>query len=218
MRFIPTAARPYVIRFGQTGVVAATALLAMAAAPLGAVGAPPPADDLSVPAPPPVTAVARPAGPVTRKIVFEAPLKGYRINSPFGLRKLSIEAKARAHKGVDIAAPKGTGVYATAEGQVVRAGYQAGGYGNFIEVKHPNGMSSLYGHLSRIDVHTGKVVAAGERIGLVGSTGYSTGPHLHFEVRRDGIQVNPAKVVGQSFNVKTRMPDLPPPDHDEFVM
>ena len=203
MRFLPPAVRPFAIRFGQTSVVAVTALLAMAGAPLGAASLPSDkADALSVPAAPPVKAVAQPAGPLMRKVAFEAPVKGYRINSAFGLRKLTIEAKARAHKGVDFAAPKGTSVYSTAEGKVVRAGFQAGGYGNFIEVKHPNGMSSVYGHLSRIDVHTGQSVATGERIGLVGSTGYSTGPHLHFEVRRNGGQVNPTKVVGQVFDVK----------------
>lgn len=203
MRFLPPAVRPFAIRFGQTSVVAVTAVLAMAGAPLGAAGpAPDKVEELSAPAAPPIKAVAKPAGPVTRKVLFEAPVKGYRINSAFGLRKLTIEAKARAHKGVDIAAPKGTSVYTTAEGRVIRAGFQAGGYGNFIEVKHPNGLSSVYGHLSRIDVHTGQQVASGERIGLVGSTGYSTGPHLHFEVRRNGEQVNPIKVVGQSFDVK----------------
>jgi murein DD-endopeptidase MepM/ murein hydrolase activator NlpD len=194
-----------VIRFGQMGLVAGVAVLAMAAAPAGMIsGAPEKVADISAPAAPPIKAVAEPAGPIMRKIVFETPLKGYRVNSPFGLRKLAIEAKARAHKGVDIAAPTGTSVFATTEGRVVRAGYQAGGYGNFIEVKHPNGLSSVYGHLSRIDVHTGKAVAAGERIGLVGSTGYSTGPHLHFEVRRNGGQVDPAKVVGQSFDVRVK--------------
>ena len=72
---------------------------------------------------------------------------------------------------------------------------------NFIEVRHPNGMSTLYAHLSRIDVTRGAAIAAGQRIGLVGSTGYSTGPHLHFEVRRNDAQINPAKVVGRSFAV-----------------
>lgn len=179
----------------------------MAGAPLGAASLPSDtAEPLSAPAAPPVQAVAKPAGPVTRKVQFDAPVKGYRVNSAFGLRKLTIEAKARAHKGVDIAAPQGTSVHTTAEGRVVRAGFQAGGYGNFIEVKHPNGMSSVYGHLSRIDVHVGQAVASDERIGLVGSTGYSTGPHLHFEVRRNGGQVNPAKVVGQAFDVKVSAP------------
>ncbi len=144
------------------------------------------------------------AGPVTRQIAFAAPVRGYAINSAFGLRKLAIEAKARAHKGVDIAAPKGTGVFTAAEGRVVRTGYEAGGYGNFIEVRHPNGMSTLYAHLSRIDVTRGAAIATGQRIGLVGSTGYSTGPHLHFEVRRNDAQVNPAKVVGRSFSVAAK--------------
>lgn len=205
MRLLPPALRPYVIRFGQTGVLAGFAVLAAAAAPAGMIAAAPDRNiERSAPIAPPVKAVAEPAGPVMRKIVFEAPLKGYRINSPFGLRKLAIEAKARAHKGVDIAAPTGTGVFATTEGKVLRSGYDAGGYGNFIEIQHPNGMTSLYGHLSRIDVHSGRVVAAGERIGLVGSTGYSTGPHLHFEVRRNGDQVDPAKIVGQSFDIRVK--------------
>jgi murein DD-endopeptidase MepM/ murein hydrolase activator NlpD len=133
-------------------------------------------------------------------------VKGHRINSAFGVRKLAIESRARAHKGVDIAAPTGTGVFAAAEGRVIRTGYQAGGYGNFIEVKHPNGMTTLYAHLSRIDVPRGAEVPAGARIGLVGSTGYSTGPHLHFEVRRHDVQVNPAKVIGESFDVRVRVP------------
>lgn len=205
MRLLPPALRPHVIRFGQTGVLAGFAVLAAAAAPAGMIAAAPDRSiEISAPIAPPVKAVAEPAGPIMRRIVFEAPLKGYRINSPFGLRKLAIEAKARAHKGVDIAAPTGTGVFATTEGKVLRAGYEAGGYGNFIEIQHPNGMTSLYGHLSRIDVHSGRVVEAGERIGLVGSTGYSTGPHLHFEVRRNGGQVDPAKIVGQSFDIRVK--------------
>ena len=128
---------------------------------------------------------------------------------PAGVERMGVEVfrdMKKGLEGVDIAAPKGTSVYTTAEGKVIRAGFQAGGYGNFIEVKHPNGLSSVYGHLSRIDVHTGQVVASGERIGLVGSTGYSTGPHLHFEVRRNGGQVNPTKVVGQAFDVKVSVP------------
>ncbi len=205
MRLLPPALRPHVIRFGQTGVLAGFAVLAAAAAPAGMIAAAPDRNiEISVPIAPPVKAVAEPAGPVMRRIVFEAPLKGYSINSPYGLRKLAIEAKARAHKGVDIAAPSGTSVFATTEGKVLRSGYDAGGYGNFIEIQHPNGMTSLYGHLSRIDVHSGRVVEAGERIGLVGSTGYSTGPHLHFEVRRNGGQVDPAKIVGQSFEVRVK--------------
>jgi murein DD-endopeptidase MepM/ murein hydrolase activator NlpD len=190
------------IHSGQTAAFAIVAVFAAAAAPNAAreAATPPPAL-VAIPVAPPVKAEVEKAGPITRQIVFTAPVRGYAINSTFGLRKLAIEAKARAHKGVDIAAPKGTAVFTAAEGAVVRTGYDAAGYGNFIEVRHPNGMTTLYGHLSRIDVAHGDAIATGQRIGLVGSTGYSTGPHLHFEVRRDGAQVNPTKVVDRHFKV-----------------
>lgn len=202
MRFLPAAIRPFVMRFGHTGAVASVGLFAMAAAPLGTAVSSTTSDAYSQPVSAPIQAVAKPAGPVTRKMAFSAPLKGYRINSPFGLRRLSVEAKARQHKGVDIAAPTGTSVYPTAPGRVVQAGYHAGGYGNFIEVKHPNGMTSLYAHLSRINVVQGQQVKPDEVIGRVGSTGFSTGPHLHFEVRRGGTQINPAKIMGTEVEVK----------------
>jgi murein DD-endopeptidase MepM/ murein hydrolase activator NlpD len=193
------------IHSGQTAAFATVAVFAAAAAPNAAreAATPPPAE-IAVPVAPPVKAEVEKAGPITRQIALSAPVRGYAINSPFGLRKLAIEAKARAHKGVDIAAPKGTTVFTAAEGRVVRTGYDAQGYGNFIEVRHPNGMSTLYGHLSRIDVANGDAVAHGQRIGLVGSTGYSTGPHLHFEVRRGGAQVNPTKVVDRHFEVTVK--------------
>ncbi|WP_312598791.1 M23 family metallopeptidase, partial [Brevundimonas sp.] len=159
---------------------------------------------VAAPVAPPIKAEAEKAGPVTRQIVFTAPVRGYAINSVFGLRKLAIEAKARAHKGVDIAAPQGTSVFTAAEGHVLRTGYDAGGYGNFIEVRHPNGMTTLYGHLSRIDVASGDRLTPAQRIGLVGSTGYSTGPHLHFEVRRDGAEVNPTKVMDRHFEIAVK--------------
>lgn len=174
----------------------------MAAAPLGTAALPSSPEVQALPVAAPIQAVASPAGPVTQKMGFESPIKGYRINSPFGLRRLSIEAKARQHKGVDIAAPKGTAVHPTAPGRVVRAGYHAGGYGNYIEVKHPNGMTSLYAHLSRIHVVRGEQVKPGQVIGRVGSTGFSTGPHLHFEMRRGGVQINPAKLMGTEVDVK----------------
>ena len=200
-RLLPTA-RSFLFHSGQAAALASVAVLAMAAAP-----APEPYYASSeaapaVPEAPPVTAVARPAGPMTRLIAFVAPLKGYAINSAFGLRRLASEARARQHKGVDMAAPTGTSVFVACEGEVLRTGYDAGGYGRFIEVAHPNGMSTLYAHLSRVDVATGDRVAADERIGLVGSTGRSTGPHLHFEVRRDHAQVNPTTVLGQEFEIE----------------
>ena len=193
------------IHSGQRAAFAAVAVFAAAAAPNAAreAATPPPAH-IAIPVAPPVKAEVEKAGPITRQIVFTAPVRGYAINSAFGLRKLAIEAKARAHKGVDIAAPKGTTVFTAAEGEVVRTGYDPEGYGNFIEVRHPNGMSTLYGHLSRIDVANGDAVTMGQRIGLVGSTGYSTGPPLHFEVRRNGAQVNPTKVVDRHFEVTVK--------------
>lgn len=197
-----TRLKAFLAHSGQTAVLGVVAVLAMAAAPSATRSSV--AAETSVPsaAPvaPPIKAMETP-GPVTRTIAFSTPVKGYAINSPFGLRKLAIEAKARAHKGVDIAAPMGTSVFSTSEGRVLRTGYDAGGYGKFIEVRHPNGLTSLYGHLSRVDVTNGAVVATGQRIGLVGSTGFSTGPHLHFEVRRGGAQVDPAKIMGRDFKV-----------------
>ncbi|MDZ4319322.1 MAG: M23 family metallopeptidase, partial [Phenylobacterium sp.] len=122
------------------------------------------------------------------------------VNSGFGMRRLPGQSQRR-HGGVDIAAPLGTGVYVAAEGSVLRTGYDPAGYGRFVEIRHPNGMTTLYGHLSRLDVASGDAVEAGARIGLVDSTGRSTGPHLHFEVRRGERQVNPVKVMGREFEV-----------------
>lgn len=198
-RLLPTA-RSLLIHSGQAMTLAGVAVLAMAAAPLAGPVDPGLTEAATAPAPPPMTAVAEPAGPVTRLIAFAAPVRGHAVNSPFGPRRLPGQA-ARHHAGVDIAAPQGTGVYVAAEGSVLRTGYEPAGYGRFVEVRHPNGMTTLYGHLSRLDVASGDVVEAGTRIGLVGSTGRSTGPHLHFEVRRGDRQVNPVKVMGQSFEV-----------------
>ncbi|MBU1540176.1 MAG: M23 family metallopeptidase [Alphaproteobacteria bacterium] len=198
-RLLPTA-RSFLIHSGQAAALAGVAVLAMAAAPLADPADPAVPDVLAVPAAPPMTAVAEPAGPVTRLIAFEAPVRGHEVNSPFGLRRLPGQA-ARNHAGVDIAAPSGTGVYVSAEGSVLRTGYEPAGYGRFVEIRHPNGMTTLYGHLSRLDVASGDRLEAGERIGLVGSTGRSTGPHLHFEVRRGDRQINPVKVMGRAFEV-----------------
>ena len=183
----------------------AVAVLAMAAAPMtGPVQ--PALEPEAIPTAVPVAAVAEPAGPMTRELVFNQPVKGFAINSKFGMRRLGGEGAARPHKGVDIAAPKGTSVQAAAEGRIVRTGNDPAGYGRFIEMRHPNGMTTLYAHLSRVDVATGDEIAADQRIGLVGSTGFSTGPHLHFEVRRNGAQIDPAKVVDRTFEIVVEPP------------
>lgn len=98
------------------------------------------------------------------------------------------------HKGQDISAPTGTSVIATADGVVVTAGWQRG-YGRVVYVDHGNGISTRYGHLSRIDVAVGQIIKRGEQLGLVGSSGRSTAPHLHYEVRINGAPANPVNYL-----------------------
>ena len=204
MRRLTPTLRSFVTHTSHLAALLGTAVLAMAAAPMAVNNAASEVASGARPAAPPVTAVAEPAGPVMRQITFEKPLKGFAVNSAFGFRRLAGAASGRAHKGVDMAAPRGTSVYVAAEGRVLRTGYDAAGYGNFVEVRHPNGMTSLYGHLSRIDVASGMQLTGGQRLGLVGSTGYSTGPHLHFEVKRNGVHVNPTRVMGHAFRVAVK--------------
>jgi peptidoglycan hydrolase-like protein with peptidoglycan-binding domain len=97
----------------------------------------------------------------------------------------------RFHPGVDLPAPAGTAVAAAARGRVVFAGVDGSGYGNLVEIAHGNGVVTLYAHLSAVTVRVGSYVATGSRVGRVGSTGESTGPHLHFEVRVRGAAVDP---------------------------
>lgn len=116
------------------------------------------------------------------------PVEG-RISSAFGWRTIAV-AGNRFHGGIDIAAPTGTPIRAARGGVVSRAGW-VGAYGFLVIVDHGGGWETRYAHLSRIDVQSGQRVAQGGVVGLVGSTGASTGPHLHFEVRRDGIALDP---------------------------
>lgn len=120
---------------------------------------------------------------------FGAPSRG-RITSGFGYRYHPILHYSRLHAGVDFAGPIGSPVFAAAEGEVFFASWR-GGYGRCIILLHGGGVSTLYGHLSRIDIRSGQTVHRGQLIGAVGTTGLSTGPHLHFEVRRNGVPVNP---------------------------
>jgi murein DD-endopeptidase MepM/ murein hydrolase activator NlpD len=119
------------------------------------------------------------------------PAKGV-LTSGFGRRW------GRMHKGIDIAAPIGTPIFAAAPGEVVSAGWNSGGYGNLVKIRHADGSVTYYGHNSRVLVREGQRVAQGEQIAEMGSTGRSTGPHLHFEVRPDGTgAVNPIAFLPQ---------------------
>ena len=120
---------------------------------------------------------------------FMWPVSG-RITSTFGYRRHPIFGTVKRHTGIDISRPNGTPIAAADGGKVVFSGWY-GGYGKAVIIVHKSGLSTLYGHLSRINVRTGAFVSKGDRIGAVGSTGYSTGAHLHFEVRVNGRPVNP---------------------------
>ena len=117
------------------------------------------------------------------------PVKG-RISSNFGWRMHPILKKKKFHSGLDLAVASGTEVMAADSGRVLVSGWN-GGYGYFIAIDHGNGISTAYGHNSRLLVNEGDIVTKGQTIALSGSTGLSTGPHLHFEVRKDGKPVNP---------------------------
>jgi len=119
------------------------------------------------------------------------PVAKLAFTSNFGIRSDPFRGTAAMHAGVDIPGPVGTPVYATADGMVDHA-ERSGGYGNMIEIDHGKGIATRYGHLSRMLVASGTHVVRGQLIALMGSTGRSTGPHLHYEVRIDGHAVNPA--------------------------
>lgn len=124
---------------------------------------------------------------------LSSPTSG-RVSSEFGMRTHPISGKRKMHSGIDIAAPAGSRVNSMKDGKVIFAG-QKGGYGNMIIVDHGNGVTTRYAHLSSINVRQGDSVDAGQKIGGVGSTGNSTGNHLHFEVRENGNAVNPRKYI-----------------------
>ena len=115
----------------------------------------------------------------------------YTITSPYGTRTDPISKKKSHHTGVDIAAGTGVPIVAANSGTVIVSGWSSKGYGNYIVIDHGGGRSTLYAHQSRLAVKKGEYVVKGQTIGYVGSTGYSTGPHLHFEVLINGDDVNP---------------------------
>lgn len=118
------------------------------------------------------------------------PLASSALTSGFGVRRPSVFGGTRAHLGVDLAAPTGTPIMATSDGVVSEANWR-GGYGLFVALEHGGGIETRYGHMSRLNVYGGQQVRKGDVIGFVGSTGRSTGPHLHYEVRMNGQAINP---------------------------
>lgn len=133
-----------------------------------------------------------------REISFPVLPVNARISSDFGIRNDPFTGKPKFHKGIDIAAPAGTPVVAALPGKVISAGYESG-YGNTVLVEHDGGLRTRYGHLASIDVKTGDMVTSDNTLGKVGSTGRSTGAHLHFEVTRMGKQVDPAQTAALRF-------------------
>lgn len=122
------------------------------------------------------------------------PVEKLSMTSNFGVRSDPFNGGARMHKGIDIPGPIGTRIYATADGIVSRAGW-ASGYGNLVQISHGGGMETRYGHMSKLLVAANSYVHRGQLIGLMGSTGRSTGSHLHYEVRVDGQAINPIPFV-----------------------
>ena len=134
------------------------------------------------------------------------PVTRFILTSFFGVRADPFEGTARMHAGLDMAAPVGTPVYATADGVVAHAG-PSNGYGNLVEIDHGRGVHTRYGHLSAVLVAENSRVHRGDLIGRVGSTGRSTGPHLHYEVRLDDRAINPLPFLqGASYLMAMKAP------------
>lgn len=122
------------------------------------------------------------------------PVENVSLSSSFGNRSDPFNGQRRMHQGIDIPGPIGTPIYATADGVVRRAEW-ANGYGNLVEISHGNGLETRYGHLSKLIAQPNERVRRGQLIGLMGSTGRSTGSHLHYEVRIAGSAVNPTPYI-----------------------
>ena len=121
------------------------------------------------------------------------PARGW-VTSPFGNRTSPFSGILKFHEGIDIAAQTGTPVVAPADGVVIKAGFSTG-YGNMVEISHGYGIKTVYGHNSRLNVKAGQRVKRGDVISFIGDTGSSTGPHLHYEVRMNGLPVNPVRYM-----------------------
>lgn len=123
------------------------------------------------------------------------PVSGWTLTSPFGMRLHPVLGYYRMHNGIDMACAQGTPIYATRAGVVTVASYQAGGAGNYVSINHLDGFASIYMHMTHYVVSAGQTVSQGQLIGYVGSTGISTGPHLHFGISYAGTYVNPLAYI-----------------------
>ena len=126
---------------------------------------------------------------------WACPVPYYTLTSAFGMRKHPVLGYTRMHNGIDMACASGTPIYATRSGTVTVASYQAGGAGNYVSINHGDGFSSIYMHMTHYIVYVGQQVSKGQVIGYVGSTGISTGPHLHFGISYAGTYVNPLAYI-----------------------
>jgi len=157
-----------------------------------------------------LVSIARPASSIGGAIPGFAPQKvsipslvpvdGVKLTSDYGMRWHPVLCGRRQHKGVDLAAPIGTPIHAAADGMVERADWFSG-YGLYVAIEHGGEIETRYGHMSRLNVAAGQIVHKGDIIGYVGTTGRSTGPHLHYEVRVAGEAVNPMPYL-QSGNIQ----------------
>jgi murein DD-endopeptidase MepM/ murein hydrolase activator NlpD len=146
----------------------------------------------------PATTVSSPIAPTMGvSIPSRAPLAAATTTSSYGMREHPVLGGMKAHKGIDLAAPVGTPVYATADGTVERADWFSS-YGLYVAIEHGSDLETRYAHMSRLAVAAGQHVRKGQIIGYVGTTGRSTGPHLHYEVRVGGAAVNPIPYMAET--------------------
>lgn len=129
------------------------------------------------------------------KLPDQRPLRNIRITSGYGYRRDPFNSRSAFHNGYDLGAPSGTTIYAAGAGEVTYASYHNGGYGNLVIISHGNGIQTMYAHCSKLNVKVGDIVGKGDKIAAVGSTGRSTGPHLHFSVLVNGEFVDPTRYV-----------------------
>lgn len=139
-------------------------------------------------------------GSSIKRQLLSTPINGARLSSGFGMRKHPILGYSKMHKGIDFAAPKGTPIFAAGDGIIVKARYDRGGYGRYVQIHHKNHYTTTYAHLYKFakGIRSGTRVKQGQIIGYVGSTGRSTGNHLHYEVQRNGKHINPTNIAHAS--------------------